>query len=60
MDFQTLDVLGIKRLLGRWFEPDEVIVQGDTFRSIIISYGLWQRAFGGDPGVLGGKDTVVA
>jgi putative ABC transport system permease protein len=68
VDFQTLDVLGIKPLLGRWFEPDEVIVQGDTSRSIIISYGLWQRAFGGDPDVLGKKmpgwtagwgDTVV-
>ena len=68
VDYQTLDVLGIKPLLGRWFEPDEVIVQGDTSRSIIISYGLWQRAFGGDPGVLGKKmpgwtagwgDTVI-
>jgi putative ABC transport system permease protein len=53
VDYQTLDVLGIKPLLGRWFEPDEVIVQGDTSQSIIISYGLWQRAFGGDPDVLG-------
>jgi putative ABC transport system permease protein len=68
VDYQTLNVLGIKPLLGRWFEPDEVIVQGDTSRSIIISYGLWQRAFGGDPGVLGKKmpgwtagwgDTVI-
>ena len=68
VDFQTLNVLGIKPLLGRWFEPDELIVQGDTSRSIIISYGLWQRAFGGDPDVLGKKmpgwtagwgDTVV-
>jgi putative ABC transport system permease protein len=68
VDFQTLNVLGIRPLLGRWFEPDEVIVQGDTSRSIIISYGLWQRAFGGDPEVLGKKmpgwtagwgDTVI-
>jgi putative ABC transport system permease protein len=68
VDFQTLNVLGIRPLLGRWFEPDEVIVQGDTSRSIIISYGLWQRAFGGDPDVLGKKmpgwtagwgDTVI-
>jgi len=68
VDYQTLNVLGIKPLLGRWFEPDEVIVQGDTSRAIIISYGLWQRAFGGDPNVLGKKmpgwtagwgDTVV-
>jgi putative ABC transport system permease protein len=53
VDFHTLEVLGIQPLLGRWFQPNEVIVQGNTSRTIVISYGLWQRAFGGDPDVLG-------
>ncbi len=49
----TLSVLGVKPILGRWFRPDEVTVEGGTAESLVISYGLWQRYFGGDPNVLG-------
>ncbi|MDX2150316.1 MAG: ABC transporter permease [Bryobacteraceae bacterium] len=43
-------ILGVKPLLGRWLEErDEVSEQ----RSLVISYGLWQRRFGGDPNVVG-------
>ena len=55
VDFHTFQVLGVKPILGRWFQPDEVIVQGNTAQTIVISYGLWQRAFGGDPDVIGRK-----
>src|SRR6185295_2024718 len=55
VDFQTLEVLGTKPLLGRWFHPDEVIVQGNTAQTIVISHGMWQRVFGGDPQVIGKK-----
>src|SRR5262245_7692487 len=55
VDFHTLEVLGTKPLLGRWFQPDEVIVQGNTAQTIVISYGMWQRLFGGDPNVIGKK-----
>jgi putative ABC transport system permease protein len=55
VDFHTFEVLGIKPLLGRWYRPDEVIVQGNTSQTIVISYGLWQRLFGGDPDVIGKK-----
>src|SRR5262249_55793283 len=51
----TLEVLGVKPLLGRWFQPDEVIVQGNVAQTIVISYGLWQRVFGGAPDVVGKK-----
>ena len=53
VDFHTFEVLGIKPLLGRWFQPGEEIVQGNTSRTILISYGLWQEYFGGDPDVVG-------
>jgi putative ABC transport system permease protein len=55
VDFRTLEVLGTKPILGRWFQPDEVLVQGNTAQTIVISYGLWQRVFGGDLNVIGKK-----
>src|SRR5215813_8531202 len=55
VDFHTFEVLGVKPILGRWFQPDEVIVQGNTAQTIVISYGLWRRLFGGDPNVIGKK-----
>jgi putative ABC transport system permease protein len=55
VDFHTLEVFGVKPLLGRWFQPDEVIVQGNVAQTTVISYGLWQRVFGGDPNVIGKK-----
>jgi len=55
VDFHTSEVLGIKPILGRWFQPDEVIVQSNTAQTVVISYGLWQRLFGGDPNVIGKK-----
>jgi putative ABC transport system permease protein len=55
VDFYTLDLLGVRPILGRWFQPDDVIVQGNTSQGLLISYGTWQRIFGGDPNVVGKK-----
>jgi putative ABC transport system permease protein len=44
------DVLGVKPIVGRTFRPDEHELGAS--RVTIISYGLWQRAFGGAPDVL--------
>jgi putative ABC transport system permease protein len=49
----TLSVLGTRPVVGRWFERDEVTVEGDTAATLVISYGLWQDYFGGDPDVVG-------
>ena len=49
----TLSVLGVEPLVGRTFRLDEVTVEGDTAESLVISYGLWQSHFGGDPNVVG-------
>jgi len=46
--FQTL---GLAPLLGRDFGLQDSDETGD----VIISYGLWQRQFGGDPAVIGRK-----
>ncbi|MEQ9401092.1 MAG: ADOP family duplicated permease [Longimicrobiales bacterium] len=42
--------LGTPPLLGRY--PTEVDERGDA-RVLVVSHGLWQRRFGGDPGVAG-------
>ena len=56
-------VLGVAPMLGRDFEvEDEAPVDFELFLDptadvppgvVILSYGLWQRRFGSDPGVLG-------
>jgi putative ABC transport system permease protein len=49
----TLSVLGVRPVVGRWFNRDEATVEGDTAATLVISYGLWQSYFGGDPNVVG-------
>jgi putative ABC transport system permease protein len=56
-------VLGVKPVLGRVFTREED--QPGAAPVILISHALWQRRYGGDPGIigrevdLGGKTTVV-
>src|SRR5581483_10470486 len=45
------DVLGVKLHLGRGFLPDEDKTPG-TNPVVVLSYGLWQRAFGGSPSIV--------
>jgi putative ABC transport system permease protein len=46
-----LALLGVKPELGRWFDPEDQ-TPGFTLE-VVISDGLWKRAFGGDPQILG-------
>ncbi len=49
--------LGVKMLLGRAFSylPGQAAAES---RSVVVSYNLWQRHFGGDP-ALPGKTTLL-
>ncbi|HEX5080661.1 MAG TPA: ABC transporter permease [Blastocatellia bacterium] len=44
-------VFGATPLLGRAFLPEDE--QSSSSKTILLSYQLWQRRFGGDPGVVG-------
>ena len=44
-------VLGAEPLLGRTFSADDG--QPNQPRAVVISYGLWQRRFGGDAKIIG-------
>jgi predicted permease len=46
-----LETLGVPPALGRLFREDED--RPGTPNTVILAYGLWQREFGGDPGILG-------
>jgi len=48
-------VLGVKPLIGRVFNDEE---DRNGVRVVVISYGLWQRRYGGSPNVLGRKIDV--
>jgi hypothetical protein len=49
----TLQALGVQPVLGRWFTADEHTAGAEGGVPVILSYGMWQRRFGGDPAVLG-------
>jgi putative ABC transport system permease protein len=44
-------VLGTSALLGRTFTSDSSL--GHVESEVVLSHGLWQRRYGGDPGVVG-------
>ena len=49
-------LLGIQSLLGRGFLPDEEVLGKNNV--VLLSYELWQRRFGGDPGIVGQSLTL--
>lgn len=46
------ELLGIRPAVGRTFRPDENRPPGEA-RVVLLGNDLWQRRFGGDPGVVG-------
>jgi putative ABC transport system permease protein len=51
------DVLGVRAVLGRTFLPEEDRIPG-AYPVAVVSYGLWKRRFGSDPG-LAGKEIRI-
>ena len=58
-----LPLLGVDPVLGRHFTAEDEAVGGP--KVVILSYGLWQRRYGGDPSLVGrsirldGQDQTV-
>lgn len=48
----TFSVLGSEALLGRTFLPEEDRPGGST-AVVVVSHGLWQHRYGGDPDLVG-------
>jgi predicted permease len=54
----VLDALDVKPLLGRWFSAaDDAPGSPET---VILTYGYWQRRFGGDRSILGRTMSINA
>jgi putative ABC transport system permease protein len=45
-------LLGVDPVLGRHFLPEEAAAPG-LESAVIITHGLWQRRYGGDPNIIG-------
>ena len=56
VSYNFFAALGVKPLLGRDFE--EIDERQSQAQVAIISHGLWQRRFGGDPGIVGKQVKV--
>ncbi len=50
------EVLRVTPAVGRVFSPDEDVPGAPPV--MMLSHGLWVRAFGGDPGVVGSRMTM--
>jgi putative ABC transport system permease protein len=49
-------ILGVPLVMGRGFQPDDEVI--GKHRVAILTYGLWQRQFGGDPSIVGRGITL--
>jgi putative ABC transport system permease protein len=49
--YDFFDTLGVKVAMGREFQPEED--RPESRYEVILSHGLWLRAFGGDPATVG-------
>jgi predicted permease len=51
------DVLGVRAALGRTITPDDDHTPG-AHPVVVLGHGLWQRRFGGDPGIINRQITL--
>jgi predicted permease len=54
--YGTLQALGVQPVVGRWFsQADDT---PGTPETVILTYGYWQRRFGGNPSIVGRAVTL--
>jgi MacB-like periplasmic core domain/FtsX-like permease family len=56
--YGLLQALRVQPFLGRWFSEADDSPSGTNPAPIILTYGYWQRRFGGDKSVIGRTLTV--
>ncbi len=56
MSADLFDVLAVKPMLGRTFEATETLPNGPP--AALLSYEIWQSAFGGRPGIVGDQVEI--
>jgi putative ABC transport system permease protein len=56
VSWNMFPMLGVQPILGRQFRPEEDTPGGP--RVVLLSHGVWQRRYGGDPAVVGRTITV--
>ena len=56
---QLFSALGIEPLLGRTYAPEEDR-PGAAARVVVLTHSLWQRAFAGDPRIIGRQISLSA
>ena len=52
---EFFDTVGVRPRLGRAFAPDD-FVEGSA--RVVLGHGLWQRAFGGRPDIVGSDASI--
>jgi len=56
VSWNVFDVLGVSPALGRTFRQDEDLPKQNNV--VILTHGMWQRRFGGDPQIVGRTITL--
>ena len=51
VSFNFFQTFGVQPLLGRWFSAEDG--QLNAPETVVLSYRLWMRRFGGDPSIVG-------
>ena len=54
----VFSALRVRPVIGRVYTEEEQLDAGRASSVAVLSYGLWQRRFGGDPSVVGRTDSV--
>jgi len=57
VSYNYFQVLGVHAVVGNTFDPEQAKKQGG-YPVVLLSYGLWQRRFGGDRGIVGKSITL--